>query len=229
MSRFKTTEEAEDDDETQTDINIGYANYKAKVIIEDRIDPFSEITIQDPIQPDGEDANNSRDSSKLMENNVLKRETFIDNNFNKKLRHTEFPEQNVIDEVYTNSDMRIKRYGILFNFINNNLKELTDLVNNQNTQNNITNNNRIIEETIEGYSFENISSFLANSFHEDFYKGFVDQTINLTGVNVSNANEVSSMRTKMGISMFDKSEKTECQYDAGDSVNIDFSAKREDK
>jgi hypothetical protein len=168
--------------------------------------------------------NESEDSSRLlMDNNVIKRDTFIDNNFNKKIRTGEVPQENLIDEVYTNSDMRIKKYGILFNFINSNLKEITNLMHNQ--------NNKIIEETIEGYSFENISSFLANSINEDFYKNQFDQTINLTGINVSNNNEMSTLRTKMGLSMFDKSEKTECQFDLqdSDSITVDITTKRDIK
>jgi hypothetical protein len=169
-------------------------------------------------QPSGGD-----DSKLLMDNNVIKRDTFIDNNFNKKLRSNEIPQANLIDEVYTNSDMRIKKYGILFNFINNNLKEITELVNNQN-------NNRIIEETIDGYSFENISSFLATSIKEDFYMNH-DQTINLTGVNALNvSNDVSTLRTKIGLSMFDKTEKTECQFSMLENDSeIDITTKRDAK
>jgi hypothetical protein len=37
-------------------------------------------------------------------------------------------------EIYTNSDLRIKRYGILLDFINTNLKEINDLVCNKNNE-----------------------------------------------------------------------------------------------
>jgi hypothetical protein len=208
FTRVRTT--TEDDDEGNE--IIGSINTMSKMLQKPKLSDTSNKKQLDKIL-------NNDDSKLLMDNNVIKRDTFIDNNFNKKLRSNEVPQANLIDEVYTNSDMRIKKYGILFNFINSNLKEITELVNNQ--------NNKIIEETIEGYSFENISSFLATSFKEDFYKN-LDNTINLTIVNVSN--DASTLRTKIGISMFDKTEKTECQFSLLDNDSeIDITTKRDAK
>jgi hypothetical protein len=41
-------------------------------------------------------------------------------------------EKKINNEIYTNSDLRIKRYGILLDFINSNLKEINDIVSNRN-------------------------------------------------------------------------------------------------
>lgn len=162
------------------------------------------------------------DTSKnlLMDNNRIRRDTFIDNNFNKKIRTVD-PETKgtIINEIYTNSDMRIKRYGILFDFINTNIREITDMM---------SVNNKIIPEDIDDditklnndevnhNMFPDISaSFIASSSCDgEFYKNLAEQTFNFTNVNWSN--ELSTY--KVDISNMDKLEITECEYDMKDTL-----------
>ncbi len=197
ITRIRTTEE--DDNEYNNDI-VDSINIIGNILktknkkIEDNDEKMKELNIL---------INNytHNDSSKLLlENNTIKRDTFIDNNFNKKLRSSEI-ESNLIEDVYNNSDMRMKKYGILFNFINNNIKEITDLVQIP---------NKIIEESIDCTN-KNISEFA--SINDDFYK-YNDLTINLTNFQL---NDMTQLISKTHISMFDKSEKTECEFNALES------------
>lgn len=70
----------------------------------------------------------------IMSNNRIRRETFIDNTFNIKQHIINVPSvikesETLFQDIHNHSDMRIKRYGILFDFINSNIKEITDIMN----------------------------------------------------------------------------------------------------
>jgi hypothetical protein len=173
----------------------------------------------------------------LMENNVIRRDTFIDNNFNTKLR---VDKDEILNEIYTNSDMRMKKYGILFDFINNNIKEITEMVSNQNTTNKNIDDDNIIEMSsdVKNRNIIDINSntpikrdnvnrnkkypakmltdisnsFIESSAEEEFYRDLVDHTINYNLDNFSN--EMSSLRSRIDISNFnDKMDQTQFQYD----------------
>ena len=77
------------------------------------------------------------DSSQQMiyENNIIKRETFINDNYTKKRKLREesslfntIKKESIINGIYLNSDMRIKKYGILFEFLTDNLIEINNFL-----------------------------------------------------------------------------------------------------
>jgi hypothetical protein len=103
--------------------------------------------------------------------------------------------------------MRMKKYGILLNFINNNIKEITDLVQTP---------NKTIEESMDCTN-KNIVEFA--SFNDNFYQTN-DLTINLTNFQL---NDMTQLISKTHISMFDKSEKTECEFNILESSRNDTS------
>jgi hypothetical protein len=161
----------------------------------------------------------------LMENNVIRRDTFIDTNFNKKMISND--KNVIINEIYGNSNNRIKKYEILFDFINSNIKEITELMSQNNTiikpteEENVIFNKEIVkdlnEEKLlcnkpnkqiindESYSFINSS---ASDF--DFYKQLTDETI----TNDNFSNDMSTLRGKIDITQTnDKLDKTQYQYD----------------
>lgn len=172
----------------------------------------------------------------LVENNIIRRDTFIDNNFNKKYRLYE--KDLIIDEINKNSDMRLKKYEILLDFIGNNIRELSDLVNGQatndkdayaNIHEKLIRNPETKVQRIRGkaLSIDNKSnpiqvsqrkiftdfdrSILESSNDEEFFQ-------DLLGHNFGNfgnfSNEMSSLRSKVDISLFgNKFDLTQNQYD----------------
>jgi hypothetical protein len=90
--------------------------------------------------------NISHDSKNLLnENNIIRRDTFIEPagkpinviNANMLGEHTNFfkrpeekKEEKMMNEIAVNSDMRLKRYEILLEFINSNLKEINQIMSN---------------------------------------------------------------------------------------------------
>ena len=82
-------------------------------------------------------SNNLDHSSKLLDkNNKLKRETFVGNIKNKKSNKNIESDLFVTEE----SNSRIKKYDAIFNFISNNLKEISELVSHSDDKNNQSNN-----------------------------------------------------------------------------------------
>jgi hypothetical protein len=163
----------------------------------------------------------------LMKNNIIRRETFIDNNFNKKftsINENAEAKGNIINELFTNSDLRIKKYGILFDFINTNIREITELMAEKSEEEEQISGEVKYEEKVESLTenkkininlpkiLADISgSFLASSAaEEDFYQGLADFTLNYTNLN-NFSNEMSTMRVDQ--SCIDKFDKTQCQYD----------------
>jgi hypothetical protein len=160
----------------------------------------------------------------LMENNVIRRDTFIDNNFNKKFQ---VDKQNIMNEIYTTSDIRMKKYGILFDFINTNIKEITEMVS-QNTTNRIPEehqiNNIIFDkEAVKALNEEdvtikknNLLNNISNSFIDspsdlDFYKNFIEHTIINGTLNDNFSQDMSSFRSKIDKSHVN--DQTHVQYD----------------
>jgi len=199
---------------------------------------LNNIEIKHENYDDGKEYKNSRlnsyinDSKNLLvENNMIRRDTFIDNNFNKKFRI--YDKDIIVQEINKNSDLRLKKYEILFDFIGNNMKELTELVNAkpQNiVEEKITNKNQNIKlHRIKGkaLSIDNTSnqinmpprkiltdfdkSMVESSNEEEFYQDLLDHTF----VNIGNfSNEMSSLRSKFDISLFgNKFDLTQNQYD----------------
>jgi hypothetical protein len=162
----------------------------------------------------------------LMENNVIRRDTFIDNNFNKKFQ---VEKENIMNEIYTTSDIRMKKYGILFEFINTNIKEITDLVSqnstNRNAEEPVANNIIFDKEAVKALNEEdpsdkiknnkllhNISnSFIDSPSDLDFYKNLVDHTMNNNTCNDNFSQEMSSFRSKADCSQIN--DQTHLQYD----------------
>jgi hypothetical protein len=112
------------------------------------------------------------ESNLLNENNIIKRETFIDNNFNKKETR-----EKIINEIHTTSDLRMKKYNILFDFINNNIKEITEMVSQSNTTQIMYDG---IKEESPKPDMPNMLHDISNSFAEsnseiDFYKNFFER------------------------------------------------------
>lgn len=153
----------------------------------------------------------------LMENNVIRRETFIDNNFNKKSKINE-----EMNDILNNSNNRMKKYGILFDFINNNIKEITELVSQNTSTNKEESSNACVAFnkeigkvlTEEKYLNPEIShSFINSSASDiDFYRNLIDQTFNQKVDNISN--EMSTLHSKIDFSVFnDKLDKTQYQYE----------------
>ncbi len=112
---------------------------------------------------------NQDESNLLNENNTIKRETFIDNNFNKKESR-----EKIINDIHTTSDLRMKKYNILFDFINNNIKEITEMVSQSNTT-------QVMYDAIKEDSPKpNMLCDISNSFAEsnseiEFYKNFFER------------------------------------------------------
>ena len=172
----------------------------------------------------------------LVENNIIRRDTFIDNNFNKKYRLYE--KDLMIDEINKNSDMRLKKYEILLDFIGNNIRELSDLVNaqasidkNVNTilpgklmRNPETKVQRLRGKALSIDNKANPIQITPRKILTDFDKSILESSNDeeffqdLLGHNFANfgnfSNEMSSLRSKVDISIFgNKFDQTQNQYD----------------
>lgn len=160
----------------------------------------------------------------LMENNVIRRDTFIDNNFNKKFQ---VDKQNIMNEIYTTSDIRMKKYGILFDFINTNIKEITEMVSqnttNRNHEEQHINNIIFDKEAVKALNEEDVSmkknnllNNMSNSFMDspsdlDFYKNLIEHTIVNGTLNDNFSQDMSSFRSKVDKSHVN--DQTHVQYD----------------
>lgn len=167
----------------------------------------------------------------LVENNMIRRDTFIDNNFNKKYRL--YDKDIIIDEINKNSDMRLKKYEILFGFLGNNIKELTELVTaqsqNKNEDINLIKKSHSKPHRIKGKALsidinsnpiklsprkiltDFDKSMIETSKDEEFFNDLLDHNF----VNLGNfSNEMSSLRSKFDISLFgNKIDQTQHQYE----------------
>ena len=115
------------------------------------------------------------DSSQLLfnENNTIRRDTFINDNYNKKqcsrqetsLFNT-LKRENIINGIYLNSDMRIKKYGIFFDFFSENIKEINNFLKPPENFNNLsrTSTLRIIEKTISNAETNKVTSNVVSEF-----------------------------------------------------------------
>ena len=118
---------------------------------------------------------NNLDSSQQMiyENNIIKREIFINENYNKKRKLREesslfntIKKESIINGIYLNSDMRIKKYSILFDFLTENLNEINNFLTkpqeiNQNAHFSPSTTLRIIEKTAS--NIENNKGIITNN------------------------------------------------------------------
>jgi len=115
------------------------------------------------------------DSSQTMmnENNTIRRDTFINDNYNKKNCNRQetslfntLKRENIINGIYLNSDMRIKKYGIFFDFFSENIKEINNFLKPPENFNNLsrTSTLRIIEKTISNAETNKITSNVVSEF-----------------------------------------------------------------
>lgn len=140
----------------------------------------------------------------LTESNVIRRDTFIDNNYNKKLR---------VNEIQANSDMRIHKYGILFNFINSNIKEMADLVNKKSEDSSEIKDLRLEKPVLPRKMLTDLdASFVDDVSDADFLRSLADHSINCNIDNFSR--DMSSMirSNVIDISLQTNADKTQHQY-----------------
>jgi hypothetical protein len=121
----------------------------------------------------------------LDEHNYLRRDTFVESSINKPINVinanmlTEYStatrtktEENegsdkkskIMNEIVTNSDMRLKRYEILLDFINSNLKEINQLMVGNNSEN-AESNTLIYNNQDEMQKIEEVNSNKLSSLH----------------------------------------------------------------
>lgn len=162
----------------------------------------------------------------MLDYNRIKRETFIDNNFNSKFQHVDIQNNDLIDDMQANGENRFGRYGILLKYINTNIKEITEIITSkiespltEKFNSNNLNFNELLEfdekETKDNI-YQNISNIIMDSIDEFYIKEEDGHTINLTSFN-NFSKEISGIKSRIDLNSTDNLEKTICQFE-----NIEF-------
>jgi hypothetical protein len=178
----------------------------------------------------------------MNENNTIKRDTFINENYNKKHRENSLfntiRRESIINGIYLNSDTRIKKYGIFFDFFSENIKEITNFL--KPPENNIpqnfspTSTLRIIEKTISNFEtnkptsniISDISMF-TESEKNDYYKqslkknspNLLGKEITLCDYNCSDMQENAVVNKPIDLTTAKININTEINFDSSNQYN----------
>lgn len=140
-----------------------------------------------------DDGNNNLNLIQNTHNN--KNETYIE--INNLLKN-----HDCNNETNDESEQRMKRYGILFDFINSNLKEINLLMSNEKEKDVIKKSSPFMDNP------DITDSFLESCINEEFYRNLAEQTNHL------DYNELSSIMSKIDATHINnKSDTTQFQFD----------------